>query len=222
MPKLAIATDEQAHPVTAAVSAVDVTAAPAGPTAAGGVSNGEHPPGFPVVGIGASAGGLAAFKKFLSKMPADSGAAFVLVPHLDPNHESLMVELLTRQTGMPVTEALDGQEVFPNRVYIIPPHRDLTITGRKLHLTDPAERQGFSTAIDLFLESLARDQQERAVGIILSGTSSHGTTGLKEIKRHGGMVIVQQPESAEYDQMPLSAIAAAPPAGCNTSATYTP
>lgn len=167
----------------------------------------DQSPGFPVIGIGASAGGLSAFKKFFSKMPVDSGAAFVLVPHLDPKHESLMVDLLSRQTKMPVSEARDGQVIQPNCVYIIPPTRDLTIVDRKLRLSDPAERHGSSTAIDLFLESLARDQQERAVGIILSGTSSHGTVGLKEIKLAGGMVMVQQPQSAEYDQMPLSAIA---------------
>ncbi len=206
-PQPAIAAEEGASPATAANSVTESTAAPPEPNHAGIVPHLEQSPGFPVVGIGASAGGLMAFKQFLSKMPPNSGAAFVLVPHLDPKHESLMVELLARQTRMPVTEARDGQEVEPDCVYIIPPQKDLTITGRKLHFSDPAERHGLSTAIDLFLESLARDQHERAVGIILSGTSSHGAMGLKEIKRHGGMVMVQQPQSAEYDQMPLNAIA---------------
>jgi two-component system, chemotaxis family, CheB/CheR fusion protein len=163
--------------------------------------------GFPIVGIGASAGGLDAFKKFFGKMPADSGAAFVVVPHLDPTHESLMVELLARQTKMPVCEARDAMSIEPNRVYVIPPNRYLTIVAGKLQLSAPVERHGSPTAIDFFFRSLAAEKNERAIGIILSGTSSHGTLGLKEIKLAGGMVMVQQPESAEYDQMPRSAIA---------------
>lgn len=161
----------------------------------------------PVVGIGASAGGLAAFKKFFSSLPADSGMAFVLVPHLDPTHESLMVELLARQTSMPVCEATEGMPIEPNRVYIIPPNKYLAIVAGRLQLSTPAERHGAQTAIDFFFRSLAAAQHERAIGIILSGTSSHGTVGLKEIKLVGGMVMVQQPESADYDQMPRSAIA---------------
>ena len=140
-------------------------------------------------------------------MPTDSGAAFVLVPHLDPTHASLMVELLARQTQMPVCEAQDGMLVEPNCVYVIPPNKYLAFVNRHLQLSVPAERHAEPTAIDFFLNSLALDHGESAVGIILSGTSNHGTAGLKDIKLAGGMLMVQQPESAEYDQMPRSAIA---------------
>ncbi len=161
----------------------------------------------PIVGIVASAGGLGAFKTFFSRMPIDSGIAFVLVPHLDPTHRSLMDELLGRQTGMPVREAEDGMKIECDHVYIIPPARYLTIREHTLRLSIPEESRGSQTAIDTFLRSLALDQQERAIGIILSGTGSHGTPGLKEIKLAGGMVMAQEPASAEYDQMPRNAIA---------------
>ena len=162
---------------------------------------------FPVVGIGASAGGLDAFKRFFKAMPADGGMAFVLVPHLDPKHESLMVELLARQTAMPVLEAEDGQLIEVNHVYIIPPNKFLAINDGRLRLTVPPEPRGRQTALDTFFRSLAEEQQERSIGIVLSGTGSHGTPGLKEIKLAGGMAMVQQPESADFDQMPRSAIA---------------
>lgn len=162
---------------------------------------------FPVVGIGASAGGLDAFKKLFGAMPVDSGMAFVLIPHLDPTHESLMVELLAKQTTMPVAEARDGTPVHPNHVYVIPPNADLALKDRVLRVVPPPPRRGSQTAIDFFLRSLAADQQARAVGIILSGTGSHGTVGVRAIKAAGGMVIAQTPESAEHDQMPRSAIA---------------
>jgi two-component system, chemotaxis family, CheB/CheR fusion protein len=179
-------------------------AAPAGPA---DETAGPRRPGFAIVGIGASAGGLDAFKRFLSHMPADSGAAFVLVPHLDPTHESLMVELLARQTEMPVCEACDAVPVVPNCVYVIPPNKYLAVAEGRLQLSTPTGRHGQPTAIDFFFRSLAESQRELAIGIILSGTSSHGTLGLKEIKLAGGMVMVQHPETAEYDQMPRSAIA---------------
>jgi two-component system, chemotaxis family, CheB/CheR fusion protein len=163
--------------------------------------------GFPIVGIGASAGGLDAFKKFFSAMPADSGAAFILIPHLDPTHESLMVELLARQTKMPVAEAADKLKVESNHVYIIPPNKYMTIDGGVLILTGPVQRRTMTTPIDLFLRSLADDQQERAICIILSGTGAHGSLGLKAIKAAGGMAMVQDPNSAEYDHMPQNAVA---------------
>lgn len=164
--------------------------------------------GFPIVGIGASAGGLEAFKRFFSKMPADSGAAFVLVPHLDPTHKSLMVELLSVQTNMKVCEAKDSMPIEPNHVYVIPQNKYLAIADGKLKLSEPAERFGQPTAIDFFFRSLAVEQRERSIGIVLSGTSNHGTLGLKEIKLAGGLVIVQAPETAEHDAMPRNAIAA--------------
>jgi len=166
----------------------------------------QHALHFPVVGIGASAGGLEAFKRFFSAMPPDNGMAFVLIPHLDPAHRSLMVELLSRQTAMPVREAGDGMQIEPNCVYVIPPNKYLSVHAGRLRHAGPAERQGFEAALDGFFRSLAADQQEQAIGIIFSGTGSHGTPGLKEIKLAGGMVMAQDPETAEYDQMPQSAI----------------
>jgi len=160
-----------------------------------------------IVGVGMSAGGLEACKKFLTAMPVDSGVVIVLVPHLDPTHESLMVTLLARQTKMPVCEAEDGMKVRPNNVYVIPPNKCLSIRNGVLQLSDPPAVHRFETAIDIFLISLARDQREHAIGIVLSGTGTSGSQGLKEIKQAGGMVIAQLPESAQFNQMPLSAIA---------------
>jgi len=163
--------------------------------------------GPPVAGIGASAGGLDAFKKLLAAMPPDSWIALVLVPHLDPAHESLMVELLARHTVMPVVEVTDDMPALANHVYIIPPNKYMTIRGGVLRLTGPVERRTAQTAIDLFLRSLAEDQQERSICIILSGTGSHGTLGLKDVKAAGGMAMVQDPATAEYKPMPQSAVA---------------
>jgi two-component system CheB/CheR fusion protein len=161
--------------------------------------------GFPVVGIGASAGGLDAFKRLFAKMPAKNGMAFVLIPHLDPTHESLMVELLARHSALPIVEAREGTAVKPDQVYVIPPNKYLAISGGVLRLTGPVERS--QTTIDYFLRSLADDQQERAICIILSGTGGHGTLGLKAIKAAGGMAMVQDPATAEHPRMPESAIA---------------
>src|SRR5436309_2741352 len=128
-----------------------------------------HPPmSFPIVGIGASAGGLDAFQRFLSKMPADTGMAFVLVPHLDAHHKSALVDLLRPYTRMPVLEA-DGAKVEQDHVYIIPPNATLSIAGGALHTTTPRSR---GMTIDDFFASLAQDQGENAIGIILSGTGS--------------------------------------------------
>ncbi|HLW64666.1 MAG TPA: PAS domain S-box protein [Gemmataceae bacterium] len=165
------------------------------------------PNGQPIVGIGASAGGLDAFKRFFGAMPPDSGIAFVLIPHLDPARESLMVELLARHTTMPVVEAKEGVPVQANRLYILPPNKYMTIQGGMLRLTGPVERLSSQTSIDLFLRSLAKDQQERSICIIFSGTGSHGALGLRAVKAAGGMAMVQDPATAEYDRMPQSAIA---------------
>lgn len=164
-------------------------------------------PVLPVAGIGASAGGLDAFKNLFAAMPVDSGIAFVLVLHLDPKHESLMVELIGRRTDMPVAEATDGAVVEANKVYIIPPNKYMTISGGVLRLTGPINRGGPQTSIDLFLRSLADDKQEQAICIILSGTGTHGAMGLKAVKAAGGMAMVQDPETASYPAMPQSAIA---------------
>jgi two-component system CheB/CheR fusion protein len=159
-----------------------------------------------VVGMVASAGGLSAFKEFFQAMPADSGMAFVLIPHLDPKHESLMAPLLSKQTRMPVMEAEEGQPLEANHVYVIPPNHCLTLHEGMIQLSAPPSRGAGETAIDPFLRSLAEDQQEQAVCIILSGTGTHGSLGLKAVKAAGGMTMVQEPASAEYDRMPQSAI----------------
>jgi two-component system, chemotaxis family, CheB/CheR fusion protein len=165
------------------------------------------PNGFPIVGIVASAGGLDAFKKFFLAMPPDSGMAFVLIPHLDPSHESLMVGLLGKLTSMSVFEAGHDVNVQANCVYIIPPNKFMAIANGRLQLSEPKKQHAWETSIDFFLRSLALDQKERAIGIVLSGTGSHGALGIREIKLAGGMAIAQQPETAEYDQMPANAIA---------------
>ena len=162
--------------------------------------------GFPIVGIGASAGGLDAFKAFLAAMPSDTGMAFVLVQHLDPIHVSLMAGLLSGHTTMPVTQAAEGVSIEPNRVYLIPPGVSLAVAGGKLHLSELTERHGARTAFDVFLRSLAEDCGERAIGVVLSGSGSDGSEGVKAVKSKGGFVIVQEPSEAAFDGMPKSAI----------------
>lgn len=167
---------------------------------------------FSIVGIGASAGGLEALEQFFRYLPANSGMAFVLVQHLDPSHVSLLTEILQRTTAMPVNEATDDILVEPNHVYVIPPNRDMAIFHRKLQLSVPNEPRGQRLPIDAFLQSLAEDQRENAIGIILSGTGSDGTHGLRAILDAGGVTLVQEPATAKYDGMPSSAIQA----GCAT------
>jgi two-component system CheB/CheR fusion protein len=162
------------------------------------------PVGPPVAGLVASAGGLDAFKKFFASMPPDSGIAFVLVPHLDPQHESLMVELLARHTAMPVVEVTEAMPVQANHVYVIPPNKYMTISGGVLCLTGPVRRGDWQTSIDSFLRSLASDQQERAICVILSGTGAHGALGLKAIKAAGGMAMVQDTRTADMPQSAIS------------------
>ncbi len=163
---------------------------------------------FPIVGIGASAGGLEAFEQFFRACPADTGMAFVLVPHLDPGHESLLTEILQRATAMPVVQVLDQTRVEPDRVYVIPPNREMGILNRVLQLSVPELARGQRMPIDAFLRSLAEDQAEKSIGIILSGTASDGTFGLRAILGAGGVCMVQEPSTAKYDGMPQSAIAA--------------
>jgi two-component system, chemotaxis family, CheB/CheR fusion protein len=164
---------------------------------------------FPIVGIGASAGGLAAFEGFFSGMPTDTNLnmAFILVQHLSPSHVSILPELLRRSTRMPVYEIEDGLQVRPNCVYIIPPNHDLALLNGTLQLIDPVAPRGHRLAVDFFFRSLAVDQRERAIGIILSGSGSDGMQGVRAIKGAGGMVIAQTPESAEFDSMPVNAVA---------------
>jgi two-component system CheB/CheR fusion protein len=164
---------------------------------------------FPVVGIGASAGGLAAIEQFLAAMPKDtiSGMAFVVVQHLDPDHKSILLDLIKKYTRMPALKIENGMRVQPNCVYVIPPKKDLSLMHGKLHLAEPSEPRGLRLPIDSFFRSLAEDQHERAICIVLSGTGTDGTLGLKAIKAEGGMVMAQSPESAAYDGMPSNAIA---------------
>jgi two-component system, chemotaxis family, CheB/CheR fusion protein len=150
-----------------------------------------------IAGIGASAGGLEAFEKFFRHMPADADVAFVIVQHLAPDHESALPRLLARYTGMPVEQVQDNTEVAPNRVYVIPPNASLAIKHRMLRLSVPAEPRGQRTPIDRLFRSLAEDQGENAVCIILSGTGTDGTLGLRAIKEHGGMAMAQTLESAK-------------------------
>ncbi|MBF0378712.1 MAG: PAS domain-containing protein [Desulfamplus sp.] len=165
--------------------------------------------GFPIVGIGASAGGLAAFEAFFSGMPVDvePGMAFVLVQHLAPDHKSILTDIIRRYTRMQVFEVEDGIVVQPNCTYIIPPNRDMAFLNGTLQLLEPLAPRGQRLPIDFFFRSLAQDQHERAIGVVLSGTGSDGTIGVREIKGEGGMVMVQTPASTEYDGMPRSAIA---------------
>ena len=166
-----------------------------------------HSP-FPIVAIGASAGGLEALDLFFRSVPVNCGMAFVVVQHLDPNRHGLLPELLQRATTMPVTQATDQQKVFPDHVYVIPPNRDMTLQHGALHLFEPAGLHGFRLPIDFFFRSVAQDQQERSIGVILSGMGSDGTLGLQAIKENAGVVFVQSPESAKFDCMPRSAIEA--------------
>ncbi len=161
---------------------------------------------FPVVGIGASAGGLEALEVFLRSVPAGSGIAFVIVQHLDPTHKGIMVELLQRATAMTVVQVRDRMKVEPDWVYVIPPNRDMSILHGGLHLLDPVAPRGLRLPIDFFFRSLADDRKDRSIGVILSGMGSDGTLGLRAIKEHAGAVFVQAPGSAKFDGMPRSAI----------------
>src|SRR6266581_2414656 len=143
---------------------------------------------FPIVGVGASAGGLEAFTQLLKTLPSRTGVAYVLVQHLDPTHESALTELLARVTEMPVRQVTDVMPVEPDRVYVIPPKVDMTISQGILRLTPRTETRGHHMPIDRFLRSLAEDQRSNAIGIILSGTASDGTLGLAAIKAEGGIL----------------------------------
>lgn len=161
---------------------------------------------FPIVGIGASAGGLEALELFLRQVPAGSGLAFVIVQHLDPTHKGVLPELLQRTTTMEVVQVRDRMKVKPNSVYVIPPNRDMSILHGVLHLFEPTAPRGLRLPIDFFLRSLAEDRQELSIGVILSGMGSDGTMGLRAIKEKAGVALVQTPASAKFDGMPRSAI----------------
>ena len=163
---------------------------------------------WPIVGIGASAGGLEAYEEFFRHLPSESGLAFVLVLHLDPGHASLLAEILQRSTAMPVLEATDRAVGCVDHVYVIPPNQDMTISNGQLCLFAPILPRGQRMPIDAFLRSLADDQGDNAVGVVLSGTGTDGTLGLRAIHGAGGITLVQEPASAKFAGMPQSAIRA--------------
>ncbi|SPF37106.1 MCP methyltransferase/methylesterase, CheR/CheB with PAS/PAC sensor [Candidatus Sulfopaludibacter sp. SbA4] len=182
---------------------------PEGPAHRGAVEppSAQSDRGCPIVGIGASAGGLAAFEAFFSGMPAnDPGMAFVLVQHLSPDHKSILADLVRRYTRMQVFEVTQGMAVKPNCTYIIPPNRNMALVNGTLQLLEPDEPHSRRMAIDFFFRSLAENQHERAICIVLSGTGSDGALGVRAVKGEGGMAIAQNPASTEYDGMPRSAI----------------
>jgi two-component system, chemotaxis family, CheB/CheR fusion protein len=174
--------------------------------------------GTRIAGLGASAGGLEALEQFLANTRADSGLAYVVVQHLDPTHKAMLVELLQRATTMPVREAADSMRVEADTVYVIPPNSDLSVLRGLLRLSKPAQPRGMRLPIDTLFCSLAREQGDQAIGVVLSGMGSDGTVGLQAIKTQGGLTLAQQPESAQFDSMPKCAISAgaadivAPPA----------
>ncbi|MCE9612026.1 MAG: PAS domain-containing protein [Chthoniobacter sp.] len=168
----------------------------------------RQPVPCPIVGIGASAGGLEAFTQLLAALPAHTGLALVLVQHLDPAHASRLTELLARATRRPVHEICEGMSVEPDHVYVIPPNSDLSILHGRLSLTPRTKARGLHLPVDTFFRALAADQQRHAIGVILSGTASDGTEGLRAIKAAGGLTFAQEEKSAQHDGMPRSAIAA--------------
>lgn len=161
---------------------------------------------FPIVAIGASAGGLEALEQFFHHVPPDSDMAYVVIQHLDPDHKGMMPELLQRITTMPVAQARNRMKVKPGRVYVIPPNRDLSILHGTLYLLEPIAPRGLRLPIDFFFRTLADDWHENAIGIILSGMGSDGALGVREIKEQGGLILVQDPSSAKFNGMPRSAL----------------
>ena len=171
----------------------------------------EYPEGeihqLPVVGIGASAGGLDAFRQLLSHLSVDTGMAFVLVQHLDPNQKSLLSEILSRETSMPVVEVLNGMRVEPNCVYVIPPNTKMVISQGLLNLTTRDKNRGAAMPIDTFFLSLAEDRGSKAIAVVLSGGESDGARGLETVKESGGITFAQCEASAKVGSMPNTAIA---------------
>ncbi|HJV35575.1 chemotaxis protein CheB [Geomonas sp.] len=160
-----------------------------------------------IVAIGASAGGLNALEQFFDNTPPDTGMAFVVIQHLSPDFKSLMDDLLARHTSMQIFRVTNGVELQPNCIYLIPPKTNMTISDNKLYLTEKIATQHLELPIDIFFSSLAEEAGERAVGVVLSGTGSDGSRGVVAIDKNGGLVVVQSPESAQFDGMPRNAIA---------------
>lgn len=158
------------------------------------------------IGLGASAGGLEALREFFSEISVDTGCAFVVVQHLSPDYKSIMDELLSRNTSMPVEAVTDGVEVKPNAVYLIPPRKNMLLVQGRLYLSEQPTEQGVNLPIDVFFRSLAEDARQQAVAIVLSGTGSDGSRGIRSVKESGGLVLVQDPDSSKFDGMPFSAV----------------
>ena len=159
-----------------------------------------------VIAVGASAGGLDALERFFQSLPVQTGAAFIVIQHLSPDHKSMMGNLLGRYTSIPVVTVEDGMPIEPDRIYLIPPASMMSVSGNDLQLR-PKNPRGLSLPIDLFFSSLARSHGNRAVGVVLSGTGSDGTRGAVAINDAGGLLLSQDPESATFDGMPRSVIA---------------
>ena len=159
-----------------------------------------------VVGIGASAGGLEAFTRLLAQLPADTGLAFVLVQHLDPDHRSHLPEILSRATKMSVETATDGALLTPNHIYVAPPHVTIAVFAGRLHVTPRTKTDVPFLPIDSFFRSLAQECHDSAIGVVLSGSGSDGTAGLAAIKVAGGLTIAQEPASAQFKAMPEAAV----------------
>ncbi|MCC6532644.1 MAG: PAS domain-containing protein [Burkholderiales bacterium] len=204
-PESASAKPTSAKP-TSAKPASAKRARPLRPAIAKASAPAQRQTAFPIVGIGASAGGLEALEVFFRRVPQNSGMAFVVVQHLDPSHKGAMVELLQRCAHIPVSEAADGMRVESNHVYVIAPNCDLSIMHGTLHVMRPLGARGLRLPIDFFFRSLAQDQQERAIGVVLSGMGSDGALGLRAIKEKAGAAFVQSLVSAKFDGMPRSAI----------------
>src|SRR6266571_2488172 len=177
------------------------------PSRAGAAATPPSKHAFPIVGIGASAGGLEAFSELLSNLPVEPTMAFVLIQHLDPKHPRILSDILSRTTRMSVVEAKHGMRVEPGHVYVMPPNARMTIAGEVLHLGPRSDDRGPQLPIDHFLRSLAEDLGSRAIGVILSGSASDGALGLKAIKAEGGITFAEAPQSAKFDGMPRSAMA---------------
>ncbi|MDP3877445.1 MAG: chemotaxis protein CheB [Methylobacter sp.] len=161
---------------------------------------------FPIIGIGASAGGLEALEQFFSHMPDNLGIAFIVIQHLDPNHKGIMPELLQRTTAMTVLQAQNRMTIKPDCIYVNPPNKELSIRHGTLYLLDPVAPRGLRLPIDSFFNSLAEDRHEQSIGILLSGMGSDGTLGMRAIKEKSGLVLVQHTDDAKYDSMPRSVI----------------
>jgi len=192
----------------------------ASPDSSAFVQSGSRKPAYStrIVGIGASAGGLDAIEQFIGQIPRNSGLAYIVVQHLDPTQKALLPELLQRITALPVREAEQGMRIESDSVYVIPPNTELSVANNKLKLARPAEPRGLRLPVNVLFSSLASNQGERAIGVILSGMGSDGTVGAQAIKAMGGLTLAQEPSSAQFDSMPKSVIAAgcadiiAPPA----------